>query len=76
MLSFILPLSNFVIMLRMASATPPMPFAQRTRAYESDIDIQRGLLLGLDFEPASLTLNVFNLDRSDPIWIVSLSAGW
>ena len=50
--------------------------SQRTRAYESDIDIQRGLLLGLDFEPASLTLNVFNLDRSDPIWIVSLSAGW
>ena len=49
---------------------------QRTRVYESELNVQRGLLLGLDFERVSFTVNVFNPDRDDPVWVVALQAGW
>jgi hypothetical protein len=37
---------------------------QRTRAFESQRDLQRGLLIGLDFEPVAATVYVFNPDRA------------
>ena len=44
---------------------------QRTRAYESDREIQRGLLLGFSWRMTSLTGYVFNPDDSDPTWLVA-----
>jgi hypothetical protein len=45
--------------------------AQRTRAYETDLDVQRGLLLGLSFEHLDLTAHLFNLDESEPTFVFS-----
>jgi hypothetical protein len=39
--------------------------AQRTRAYETDLDTQRGLLLGLSFARLDLTAYWFNPDESE-----------
>ncbi len=44
---------------------------QRTRAYESEQEIERGLLLGVSWKLASLTGYVFNPDESDPTWVVA-----
>lgn len=44
---------------------------QRTRAYESDRDIQRGLLAGFSHRSVSLTTYVLNLDESKPIVVVA-----
>jgi hypothetical protein len=46
---------------------------QRTRVYETDRDIQRGLLLGLSYKALSVTTYVFNPDDSEPT--VVLGAG-
>lgn len=46
---------------------------QRTRAYESERDVQRGVLLGFAFGDASLTANFFNLDRSRPTVVLALA---
>jgi hypothetical protein len=46
---------------------------QRTRVYETDRDIQRGLLLGLSYKALSVTTYVFNPDDSRPT--VVLGAG-
>jgi hypothetical protein len=45
---------------------------QRTRAYQSDRDIQRGLLVGFALGPADLTGYWFNPEDSDPIVILAL----
>ena len=42
---------------------------QRTRAYESDRDIQRGLIAEVSFEMFSVNTSVFNLDE-DPMVVV------
>jgi hypothetical protein len=44
---------------------------QRTRAYESDRDIQRGLLVGGSFRWLNLTGYVFNPDDEDPSFVFS-----
>ncbi len=46
---------------------------QRTRLYDSDRDIQRGLLLEFAYRAARLTTCVFNLDDSTPGLVVALS---
>jgi hypothetical protein len=46
---------------------------QRTRAYETDRDIQRGFLVGLSYKMMSFTTYVFNPDDSKPT--VVLAAG-
>jgi hypothetical protein len=46
---------------------------QRTRVYETDRDIQRGVLLGFSYRALSVTTYVFNPDDSSPI--VVLGAG-
>jgi hypothetical protein len=47
---------------------------QRTRAYETDRDIQRGLLVGFSYRAVDLTTYVFNVDDSRPTWVVAV--GW
>lgn len=46
--------------------------AQRTKAYETDRDVQRGVLVGYTFERVSLTAYVFNPDESRPVVVISL----
>lgn len=47
--------------------------AQRTRAYETDIDIARGPLVGLSYERFGLTTSVFDLAQSHPIVVIGLT---
>jgi hypothetical protein len=44
---------------------------QRTKAYETDFDIQRGFFAGLTFDPVDLTTYVLNPDH-DPTIVVGL----
>ena len=44
---------------------------QRTRAYETDRDIQRGLLVGFTYKKATLTTYVFNPDESKPTVVIA-----
>jgi len=45
---------------------------QRTRAYQTDRDIQRGLLVGLSYKKVDFTTYVFNPDESRPMVVVAL----
>ena len=45
---------------------------QRTRAYQSDVDIQRGLLVGFSYKKMDVTTYVFNLDQGKPTWVFSV----
>jgi hypothetical protein len=49
---------------------------QRTRAYRSDRDIQRGVLVGVSRGRVELTGDVFNVDESSPTVVVALSLNW
>ena len=44
---------------------------QRTRAYQTDRDIQRGLLVGLSYKKLSFTAYVFNPDESKPTFVLA-----
>ena len=44
---------------------------QRTRAYKSDREIQRGLLVGAAYRSLELTAYVFNPDDSKPIVVIA-----
>jgi hypothetical protein len=50
--------------------------AQRTRAYETELDIQRGLILGFSVESASLAFHLFNPDKDDPLAVVSIAVSF
>ena len=45
---------------------------QRTRAYQSDVDIQRGVLAGFSCRKVDVTAYVFNLDRGKPTYVFSV----
>jgi len=45
---------------------------QRTKAYESDFDIQRGLMLGITYQWADFTAYVLNPD-DDPIFVLGVA---
>jgi hypothetical protein len=45
---------------------------QRTRLYESDREIQRGLLLGFTYKRVDLTAYVFNPDESKPTVVLAV----
>jgi hypothetical protein len=49
---------------------------QRTRAYKSDVDIQRGFLVGFSYKKIDLTTYVFNLDQSRPTIVVGASVNF
>jgi hypothetical protein len=45
---------------------------ERTRAYEAERDIQRGLLVGVTYKNLEATTYVFNPDDSEPIVVLSV----
>ena len=45
---------------------------QRTKAYKSDLDIQRGFLVGVSYRRAEFTTYVFNLGWADPTIVLAL----
>ena len=45
---------------------------QRTRAYETDRDIQRGLLLGVSYKALDVGAYFFNPDDEDPTYVISV----
>jgi hypothetical protein len=49
---------------------------QRTRAYQADVDIQRGLLAGFSYKEMDFTTYVFNLDENKPTWVFSVGVSF
>jgi hypothetical protein len=49
---------------------------QRTRAYKTDRDIQRGLLVGLSYRKVDFTTYVFNPDESRPIVVLAVGVNF
>jgi hypothetical protein len=49
---------------------------QRTRAYQSDREIQRGLLVGFTYKRLDVAGYVFNPDDSKPIVVISVRVGF
>jgi hypothetical protein len=47
--------------------------AQRTRAYQTDVDVQRGLLFGVSFKKLDITSYVFNPDRDKQTYVFSVN---
>jgi hypothetical protein len=47
--------------------------AQRTRTYETDLDIQRGFLAGFIYGGASITGYMFNPDEEKPVYVLSVA---
>jgi hypothetical protein len=45
---------------------------QRTRAYRSEVEIQRGLLVGFAYKKIDFTTYVFNLDQGKTTWIFAV----
>jgi hypothetical protein len=45
---------------------------QRTRAYQTDVDIQRGVLAGFTCRKVDVTAYVFNLDHGKPTYVFSV----
>ena len=46
--------------------------AQRTKAYHTDLDIQRGVLIGLSGKRVDFTTYIFNAGWTDPTVVLSL----
>ena len=49
---------------------------QRTRAFQSDVDIQRGILVGFSHKDVDFTTYVFNLDHGKPTWVFSVGVSF
>ena len=49
---------------------------QRTRVYQTDRDIQRGLFVGATYEKLDVTTYVFNPDDSKPTVVVAVTVSW
>jgi hypothetical protein len=45
---------------------------QRTRVYQTDRDIQRGVLAGFSYKKLNLTGNLFNPDQDKPTFVLSV----
>jgi hypothetical protein len=45
---------------------------QRTRAYQTDVDIQRGVLVGFSYKEVDFTTYVLGLDQGKPTWVVAV----
>jgi hypothetical protein len=45
---------------------------QRTRAYQTPLDIQRGLLVGFAHKKVNFTTQIFNVGQADPTMVLSL----
>jgi hypothetical protein len=49
---------------------------QRTRAYQTEVDVQRGLLVGFSHKEVDFTVYVFNLDRGRPTWVFAVGVSF
>jgi hypothetical protein len=49
---------------------------QRTRAYQTDVDIQRGFLVGCTWKQLDFTFYIFNPDRSDPTLVFTVGTSF
>ncbi len=49
---------------------------QRTRAYRTDVDIQRGLLVGFTYKKMDFTTYVFNLDQGKTTWVFAVGVNF
>lgn len=45
---------------------------QRTRAYQTPLEIQRGFLVGFTYNKMDFTIQIFNLGETDPTTVLSL----
>ena len=45
---------------------------QRTRAYHTNVDVQRGLLVGFSYKKMDFTTYVFNLDEDKPTFVFAV----
>jgi hypothetical protein len=52
------------------------PVVQRTRIDESELDIQRGFLIGLSYKRVELTAHVFNPNKNKPTYVMAVSVGF
>jgi hypothetical protein len=50
--------------------------SQRTRAYQTELDIQRGLFVGFTYKSVKLTTYVFNLGWTTPTVVASLAVSF
>ena len=46
--------------------------AERTRVFQSDVDLQRGLLMGFTYRKVNLTTYSFILNQGKPTWVFSV----
>jgi hypothetical protein len=46
---------------------------QRTKAYDSDLDVQRGFLVGVAYKSVDLTAYVFNLGWTEPTFVMAMA---
>jgi len=49
---------------------------QRSKAYETEFDIQRGVFLGVSYKRVDVTAYVFNPDASRPIFVVGVGVSF
>jgi hypothetical protein len=49
---------------------------QRTKAYKTELDIQRGFFVGVAYKGANVTAYVFNPDASRPTVVVAVGVGF
>jgi hypothetical protein len=49
------------------------PVVQRTLVYESELDTQRGFLVGLSYKGVEVTAHVFNPDKNKPTSVMAVS---
>jgi hypothetical protein len=49
---------------------------QRTRVYQTDLDIQRGLLIGAGLKQWELTTYVYNVASDDPFVMITVAKGF
>jgi hypothetical protein len=49
---------------------------QRTKAYETELDIQRGLLAGFSYKKVDFTAHVFNLGWTDPTVVLAVGVNF
>jgi hypothetical protein len=49
---------------------------QRTKVYQTDFDIQRGVLVGFTYKKVDLSALVFNPDAEKPAYVLSVSVNF
>ena len=50
--------------------------SQRTRAYQTGLDVQRGPFIGFTYKNVTLTVFAFNGDEQPPTWVASLAVAF